>query len=798
MNNEISNLENEDLKIENAELKINLEKLAAEKEIQLNNNRYLREELDRLKSWDMRLSSIDLYRKYRELLKSIQDSYSKEMSEITVFENKMKAKFENAKKNFYTNYIGKNDKIFQDFLEYENRILKEIVDLKAERAERAAAGKAELKKEYKELKSETSPIKQMGDSNFEKFIGLNVMNKVGAAFIVLAVIMGSVYAYSNFLVSPSARCFFIFLFGFVLSALGEFLNRRKRNVFSIGLVSGGIAILYIGVFVTYYYSAEIFKNTMTFVPVIHILFALLTVGVFVLSLYYNSRTISIFGIIGGYLSAVFIFQNADGRFFSVSTFYLYFIMMNLLILFISVKRDWNIIHCFGLSFNFIIYAIFAQGEQPNYFNISALYFGFIINLFSTLLSVKKAKKLNFILIFLNILISSFYVYQFLAPLEKSEITIISFLIFVVLIFIFSKIFEKKLADESRIISFLDLTALTYLFLCIPIKFGFGIFPFVFMLESTLVYLWGIIKKDRIYKILGFTAFSAFSVLFLLGSFSDFIYYTDAFYNLFRYGVFSLCFIAIIAGYKNTGEKLGTKEKILKYSGLIITYFYTEFSLNFLLNYFLSERLNTFIFHLLVYIININLPFIFYFGILKINYIKDEITENFCKILFYFAMFKSLLVMFRGGLYSTTANVFLILTVILMTVCIIYYLIKFINRNYYGKIDILSAAAVTAFIFLNKLMFMEFSLDGNSFIVSLAYIISSVILVISGFIKNNKFLRRFGLLLSIFGIVKIFVFDFTLSTTESKIFSYFLLGLCLLFISFLYQYFSKKIDDKGGK
>ena len=64
------------------------------------------------------------------------------------------------------------------------------------------------------------------------------------------------------------------------------------------------------------------------------------------------------------------------------------------------------------------------------------------------------------------------------------------------------------------------------------------------------------------------------------------------------------------------------------------------------------------------------------------------------------------------------------------------------------------------------------------------------------IKRYTFIRRFGLALSILAVVKLFLIDLSFLTEGYKIISYFVFGMTLLAISFVYQYFSKRIESIG--
>jgi uncharacterized membrane protein len=59
------------------------------------------------------------------------------------------------------------------------------------------------------------------------------------------------------------------------------------------------------------------------------------------------------------------------------------------------------------------------------------------------------------------------------------------------------------------------------------------------------------------------------------------------------------------------------------------------------------------------------------------------------------------------------------------------------------------------------------------------------------------MRKFGLGLAISAVVKLFIIDLSHLTSGYRIVSYFALGITLVAISFVYQYFNKRLDIKIG-
>lgn len=94
------------------------------------------------------------------------------------------------------------------------------------------------------------------------------------------------------------------------------------------------------------------------------------------------------------------------------------------------------------------------------------------------------------------------------------------------------------------------------------------------------------------------------------------------------------------------------------------------------------------------------------------------------------------------------------------------------------------------------------LDGNgwvaftSCVISILYLIVAAVWIVWGFMKNNALMRRFGLTLSLLASAKLFLFDFGNIGTSGRMLMCIGFGITLLCISFAYGYFSKKLKGKG--
>ena len=181
------------------------------------------------------------------------------------------------------------------------------------------------------------------------FVGQNLINKIGIFLIVIGVIAASQYTYTRLNDMLKGIC--MFALGSIMLVIGEILNRKKPNVFSLGVTSGGIAILYVAMSVSYFGL-----KILSMYPAI-IICLLITAMSFILSLRYNSQTIATFALIGGYLPIFSI----SGNLMVVCGAMVYFMVLNLFALGISFNKKWQKSSFVGLALN-IFGIIFVVDE----------------------------------------------------------------------------------------------------------------------------------------------------------------------------------------------------------------------------------------------------------------------------------------------------------------------------------------------------------------------------------------------------------------------------------------------------
>jgi uncharacterized membrane protein len=209
-------------------------------------------------------------------------------------------------------------------------------------------------------------------SDLERFIGENLISKVGILILILGVGIGAKYAIDNELISPLARIVLGYLFGFGLLGLAGKLKAKYHN-FSAVLLSGALAIMY---FITYFaYSAYQLIGQGTAFPLMVILTAF---GV-ACAVLYNRQVIAHVGLVGAY-AVPFLLSNDSGRYGALFT---YMSVVNAGILAISVRKYWKPIFYTASIFTWLIFGgwIVGRYDHGSHFGLALFFLAVFASIF---------------------------------------------------------------------------------------------------------------------------------------------------------------------------------------------------------------------------------------------------------------------------------------------------------------------------------------------------------------------------------------------------------------------------------
>lgn len=207
---------------------------------------------------------------------------------------------------------------------------------------------------------------EAAQANLEKFIGENLISKIGILVLIIGVGIGVKYSIDNNLISPLTRVILAYLFAFGLVGLAIKLKPKYHN-FSAALISGGMAIMY---FVTYfaYTTYSLINQGAAFG-----LMTMFTVLTVVAALFYNRQVIAHIGLVGAY-AVPFLLSSDSGNYLALFT---YMAIINAGILAISVKRYWRPLFYTASGFTWLIFAgwFAAKYSYLEHFGLALVFLG---------------------------------------------------------------------------------------------------------------------------------------------------------------------------------------------------------------------------------------------------------------------------------------------------------------------------------------------------------------------------------------------------------------------------------------
>ena len=338
-------------------------------------------------------------------------------------------------------------------------------------------------------------------SNLEKFIGENIINKIGIIILIIGVAIGAKYSIENDLINPLTRIILGYIAGIGLIGFGSKLKAKYENYSSV-LVSGALAILYFITFAAYDFYG-LFPQIIAFG-----LMLLLTIFGVVAALSYNKQIIAHIGLVGAY-AIPFLLSNDSGN---VTVLFSYITIINIGVLAISFKKYWKPLYYSAFIFTWLIYGVFIASsyKAEEHFPIALLFNAIFFALFYTnflaykLKANEKFRKSDIILLLINSFI--FYGFGYFL-LENHEIgsnllgvfTLVNAIIHFA---VSSIIFKKKLADRNLFYLVSGLV-LIFITIAIPVQLDGNWVTLLWALEAALLFWIGRTKKATIYENLSY-------------------------------------------------------------------------------------------------------------------------------------------------------------------------------------------------------------------------------------------------------------------------------------------------------
>ncbi|MBC7845902.1 MAG: DUF2339 domain-containing protein [Flavobacterium sp.] len=687
--------------------------------------------------------------------------------------------------------------------------------------------------------------------DLEKFIGENLINKIGILILVLGISYFVKYAIDKDWINEPARVGIGMLSGTLIMGIAHKL-RQKYAAFSSVFVAGAISVFYFTIGIAFH-SYHLFGQTTAF-----IIMVLITIFSCLISLSYNRKELAVLSLIGGF-AVPFMVSTGQGNYVVLLT---YILILNIGILALAYHKKWEIINILSYVFTVILFGAWLfkdlYEKTPHY--LGALVFGFafyLVFIGINIINNVRTKGL-FSPIELSILASNTFLFygagmlvleQYHPELKGLFTAALGLLNFGYAWFLY----KKFGLDKTAVYLLIGLT-LTFITLAIPIQFE-GNFITLFWAAEAVMLMWLGQKSKVTYYRLASVIVHFLMIGSLLMDWSQIYTSTSTFTIVFNKicltGIFAVVSLfAVCYVLKKEDEELeqfGFVFNPKKYRnslgiiGIIIGYFVGLFEIGFqanshiigansaitlpilfhlifsaLLFYRLCKIKNTVRYQLASIIAVINIV-LFAFCFSKYAFYEHEqyiSTGIYQRIGFYLHYISLFITMFFGyRLYQINKEnpvfeLFQKKIVIWIAAFFIIYLAStelmlhglVISNSPVTIQDIQSSNLykISEPAFISEQLASSLIQDTRTQIIKTLYpilwgILAFVFLII-GIRKRIKNLRIIALSLLGITILKLFLFDISNASETGKIIAFILLGILILIISFVYQKLKVLVQD----
>ncbi len=350
--------------------------------------------------------------------------------------------------------------------------------------------------------------------DMEKFIGENLISKIGIGIFVLGIAYLVKLGIDHGVINEQMRVIIGLVTGGALIGLAHYL-RKSYAAFSSVLIGGGIATLYFTIGLAHK-EYDLFGNkTIPF-----ILMTIVTGFGIVLSLAYNRIELAVIALIGGFITPVIV---SDGTGSHIDLF-AYVLILDIGMLLLVYFKKWNLINYITYIFTYALYAYmfttrFVENDTPDRMGFFLFLTGFylIFHLMSILYNVRNNRKFGFIEVSLLLSNSAIYFGLGLSLLHGYEAAPLKGL-FTALIAVFNVIFvfvlyKRKNIDKNLLYMLIGMV-LTFASLIAPIQLDGNQITLFWAIEAVLLLWLG--QKSKIKLIEGASSLIGGLMLISLG------------------------------------------------------------------------------------------------------------------------------------------------------------------------------------------------------------------------------------------------------------------------------------------
>lgn len=703
------------------------------------------------------------------------------------------------------------------------------------------------------IKQEVPPEMQTarkGHVDLEKYIGENLISKIGIAILIIGVAIGAKYSIDNDLISPLMRIILGYIVGLALLGISIKLKKNYAN-FSAILVSGAMTIMYFITFAAYSFYALI--------PLLLalILMLLLTVATVAVALNYNRQLIAHIGLVGAY-GVPFLLSDTKG---DVGILFSYMAIINCGILFIAFKKYWKPLNVVSFAITWLVffswYVLNYQSDED--FWVAAIFLTlFFVIFYLSFLAYKIIKKENFEMLDVLLLLANSFVFYGIgygvmdtAVNGEAYLGLYTLLNAALHLLVSLIIYKQKLADKN-IFYFVTGLALVFITLAIPVQLDGNWVTLLWVAEATLLFWIGRTKNvpryEKIAYVLMLLAFFSITQDWTQAAYTNAVYESSkGFTPILNIGFLSALIFIALFGYINLlhySNKYNfpwvARKDIMNMvsygiSGILLIVTYAAFSIE-ISHYFDQLYADSIIDAVkddgsyssaiynsdikkfkIIWLINYLLFFVSALSFLNILKLKNSalgyanMVLNTLALLIFLALGLFILSELResymnqelsgyyeiGTFHIGIRYISYAFVALVLTACYKYMKQGFMNGSSSLIFDLGLHISILWIVSSELINWLDLSGSSDSYKLGLTILwgVYALTLIILGIWKKKKHLRIGAIVLFSVTLVKLFFYDISHLGTLSKTIVFLALGVLLLIVSFLYNKFKDVISGK---
>lgn len=658
--------------------------------------------------------------------------------------------------------------------------------------------------------------------DLEKFIGENLVNKIGIAVLVLAIAFFVKYAIDNNWIGPVGRVGIGVLCGAILIGFAHRM-RNSYKAFSSVLVGGGLAILYFTITLAYQ-DFHLFSQTISFAILI-----VITIFAVTLALLYDRQEVAVIALVGGFASP-FMVSNGSNNYIALFT---YLLLLNIGLLIIAYYKAWRVLNITAFVFTVAVFGaalttLTAASYHIGFWYSMAFYLlFFVINIINNVRENKKFLAADFTILLAN---TALYFAAGLYLLTEMGVPqyrgLFSAGLGVINLGLSFILFRNRKVDTNILYLLIGIT-LTFVSVTGPVQLH-GHYITIFWASETVLLYWLYQKSDiQLMKLTSLVVWMLMMISLVMDVLSVYGEYNTTLTIIANKGFITTVFSAISSYLLYLLVKRDPNPQIFGMGIVANLYRVVALVLLFLSGVFeINQQFSTAypdsglsILYLMLYVPVFISLLCFISSKIRSGAFNAAIAMALlaCCVGVYLAFIPSLFDVLNDILekHRVSAAHFTAHWIGALFIGVIFYqLIRLCRDNFEESMQATAAwilfAAIVLFLSLEFCMASEllfYSKTNSIDKIQTVYIktalpvlwgVSSFILMWIGMNRKQRVLRIISLTLFTITLVKLFMFDINNIPVAGKIAAFFCLGVLLLIISFMYQKVKKIIADDDEK